>query len=215
MTMKMTKKEAIAITGGLSNTSKMPCKSYGLPAAECVTGSKLRKKKGSVCSDCYACKGMYRFDAVQKAQYVRLGKIYDKNWVDAMVTLIGDAKYFRWHDSGDVQGPVHLQRIFSVCERTPKTKHWLPTRELGIVYAGTLTNLPTPDNLIIRISSPMIDQPPIKAGKAANFYTCSVHTKFDKEKFGKECRAYTRDGHCGKCRACWDKNVPNVSYPKH
>jgi hypothetical protein len=44
----MNKKEAKEITGSLTQTSKMPGKSYSLPAWECKTGSKLRKIKGSV-----------------------------------------------------------------------------------------------------------------------------------------------------------------------
>ena len=29
------------------------------------------------------------------------------------------------------------------------------------------------------------------------------------------CGAYERDGKCGDCRACWDKNVKVVAYPAH
>lgn len=29
------------------------------------------------------------------------------------------------------------------------------------------------------------------------------------------CGAYDRDGKCGDCRACWDKNVKVVAYPAH
>jgi len=46
--------EALKIVGGLSKPSKMPGWAYGLPAAECKTGSKLVKIPGSVCSGCYA-----------------------------------------------------------------------------------------------------------------------------------------------------------------
>jgi hypothetical protein len=219
MTMKMTKKEAVEITGGLSNTSKMPCKSYGLPAAECKTGGTLRRVANTVCSDCYACKGMYQFGNVQDAQYRRLGSIYDPDWIEAMVTLIKGSKYFRWHDSGDLQGLNHLERIFEVCRRTPGTMHWLPTKEYRLIteaqaYAAQSPSMAyLPKNLIIRVSAPNIDQ---SATSLKHFmHTCTVHTKFDKAKFGKECRAYTRGGHCGKCRACWDKKVKNVSYPKH
>jgi len=65
--MLMTKKEANNIVGGLSETYKMPCKSYNIPAELCITGSKLRKINNSVCSDCYACKGRYNFGNVQNA----------------------------------------------------------------------------------------------------------------------------------------------------
>jgi hypothetical protein len=30
------------------------------------------------------------------------------------------SKFFRWHDSGDVQDEAHLMKIFEVCELTPR-----------------------------------------------------------------------------------------------
>ena len=53
--------EALKIVGGLSKPSKMPGWAYGLPAAECKTGSKLAKIPGTVCYGCYALKGCYVF----------------------------------------------------------------------------------------------------------------------------------------------------------
>ena len=44
--------EALKIVGGLSKPSKMPGWAYGLPAAECKTGSKLAKLPGTVCYGC-------------------------------------------------------------------------------------------------------------------------------------------------------------------
>ena len=29
------------------------------------------------------------------------------------------------------------------------------------------------------------------------------------------CAAYTRDGKCGDCRACWNKEVQVIAYPAH
>ena len=46
----MLKIQAKEIIGGdLSATTKMPCKSFNLPAWECRTGSKLAKIPGTVC----------------------------------------------------------------------------------------------------------------------------------------------------------------------
>jgi hypothetical protein len=50
----MLKIQAMEIIGGdLSATTKMPCKSFNLPAWECKTGSKLAKIPGTVCHGCY------------------------------------------------------------------------------------------------------------------------------------------------------------------
>ena len=73
--------EARKLIGGLSNASKMPSKSYGLPAQACNVGGKLRKVKGSTCEKCYAYdRGMYVMPVVKTAQARRLATIKDKNW---------------------------------------------------------------------------------------------------------------------------------------
>jgi hypothetical protein len=73
---------------------------------------------------------------VQAAQYRPLAAIKNPLWVEAMATLINSkkSKWFRWHDSGDVQDVGHLFKIFEVCKLTPDTSHWLPTREAWTQY---------------------------------------------------------------------------------
>ena len=146
----MLKREAKQIVGGLSKPSKMPGMAYGLPAKECKVGSKLAKVKGSVCANCYALKGNYkRYEKqIVGAQYRRLKSIDHPLWVEAMVTLIKGQEVFRWHDSGDLQSIEHLDKIAQVCNATPETRHWLPTREKGLIsrYNRTL-----PDNLVIQL----------------------------------------------------------------
>ena len=196
-------KEAKKITGGLSSPSKMPGYAYNLPAWQCVTGAKLVKIPGSVCAGCYALKGRYRFSNVRMALARRPESLKHPRWVEAMVTLIKGEPHFRWHDSGDLQGAAHLKNIFEVCNKTPETSHWMPTRE------AKLLNLMDPDiippNLIIRMSSHMIDQGPVKFWP----WTSTVSTK------SKTCPASDQGNQCRDCRACWDRSVSNVTYPKH
>ena len=143
-------KDAKKITDSFTKTSKMPGLSYSLPAWECKTGSKLRKIKGSVCASCYALKGNYtRYKAIKAAQYVRLEALKDTKWIAAMVAQIIRQKYFRWHDAGDIQDMKHLYKIFRVCELTPETRHWMPTREAQ--FLKQVKPEEVPKNLIIRI----------------------------------------------------------------
>lgn len=205
-------KIAKEITGGLSNPSKMPGHGYSLPAKECKMGSQLAKIPGTTCHNCYALKGRYGFPAVQDALYRRLESLKDPRWVEAMVTQIkstGD-KYFRWHDSGDLQSVDHLKLIAEVCRQTPSVKHWLPTREYATVQQY-LTEETVPSNLTIRLSAHKVNaQPPTGYGLP----TSTVHTK-DQPHIGTLCEAFKRENQCGPCRACWDKRVANVSYKKH
>ena len=199
----MNTKEAWNLVGGLSKPSKMPGWAYGLPAKECKTGSKLVKVKGSTCEGCYALKGCYVFDVVQKAQYKRLDSITSPLWVGAMSLLLNSkkSKWFRWHDSGDIQNEAHLIKIFAICRLTPASKHWMPTRE-----AWTKHFLPIcPDNLIMRFSAPMVHQ----AAPATWPNTSTVVTT------GATCPAPDQNNECKNCRQCWDKNVKNVAYGQH
>ena len=199
----MNTKEAWTLVGGLSKPSKMPGWAIGIPAAECKTGNKLKLIPNSVCSGCYAEKGCYVFAVVQAAQYKRLKAIDHPQWVEAMATLINSKKpdVFRWHDSGDVQDEAHLNKIFEVCRLTPSKRHWMPTREAWI--KDHMKDAPA--NLVVRFSSPMIDQGPVKSW--AN--TSTVSTK------SRSCPAHDNNNECGSCRACWDPLVKNIEYGKH
>ena len=168
----MNVKEAAAITGSMTRTSKMPGLSYSLPAWECKTGSKLRKIKNSVCSACYALKGNYtRYKAIKAAQYVRLASLNNELWTAAIVTQIKRQKFFRWHDAGDVQDVQHLNKIYEVCRLTPGTKHWMPTREAWI--KDHLTS--KPKNLVIRFSAPMVNQGRLSRGLTAQRLLTLAH----------------------------------------
>ena len=106
-------KEAEAITHTLSKPGKMPGWAYSTPAHECKTGTKLRAVAGSVCANCYAYeRGRYRFQNVKDAQYKRFAALKHPLWATAMALQINSkkVKYFRWHDSGDVQNLDHLNR---------------------------------------------------------------------------------------------------------
>lgn len=201
----MNKDELKQITGGLSKPSKMPGFSYNLPATKCITGAKLVKIPGSVCSGCYALKGRYRFPNVKDAMQRRLDSINHPLWVMAMAASIEDTKteFFRWHDSGDLQSLDHLKKIFEVCKLTPKIQHWLPTREASII--GCIQADEVPKNLIIRLSAHKVD------GKASTFWpwTSTVVTS------EKTCPAAEQENKCKDCRACWDRTIPNIAYGKH
>ena len=198
----MLKKEAKAITGGLSLPSKMPGPAYNLPAQACITGAKLVQIPGSVCAGCYALKGRYNFRNVRLALARRLESLTHPQWVQAMTVLIKGEEVFRWHDSGDLQSSWHLKRIFEVCEATPETSHWLPTREAKFLPLNTDS---IPKNLIIRMSSHRIDQKPVKFWP----WTSTVSTG------DFTCPASKQGNECGSCRNCWNREVANVSYPKH
>lgn len=220
--------EAHHIAGSLGHPSKMPGYSYGLDARRCRTGGEMKHVLGSICSGCYALKAFYAtWVPVSKGHSKRQDGITHPEWVDAMVTLIlnycrGENRWFRWHDSGDLQGVWHLQSIVKVCEQTPEVKHWLPTREYADVAEFLQLGGVIPGNLCIRLSALMQDTevvlPPELAPILSGLPTSTAHWS-EPVMTGKgniSCLALEkRDNKCGPCRACWTPDVRNVSYPMH
>ena len=202
----MKKKEASKITGGLSAPGKMPEGSYNLPARACQTGAKLREIPGTPCYGCYAFKGRYNFPNVKDALSRRLDSITHPQWVEAMAVLIKGKKHFRWHDSGDLQGPEHLKKIFEVCKLTPDTMHWLPTQERKLLQF--LDPDIIPPNLIIRLSNAKNDTKP---GNAWTHWSTVVKSP----RAGHVCPAPEQGNNCGSCRACWNKDVKEIQYRLH
>ena len=224
----MLRKEALKHVGSLSNTSKMPGKSIGIQAKYCKTGSKLAKVEGSVCALCYGKNGWYNMPNVKRAEDLRRElMLNDPKWEDSIVTLIINEKepYFRWFDNGDLQSVENLEKIVRVCERTPGVKHWLPTKEYGMVndflISKDITWKELPSNMVIRPSDYMMGgKPPEFRGKfwRMNGMPTSTATFMDKNGkpeviHGDLCKAKWNDGECGSCRACWMSEVSNVSYP--
>ncbi len=208
--MILTKKLAVTLTGGLGNPSKMPGKSYGLSPLHCKVGSRLRQVSGSTCSDCYACKGHYPQKNVLQAHENRLNALlHDPQWTEGMIKLIQAETYFRWHDSGDIQGMKHLRDIVTVVVGTPSTQHWLPTRERAIITQYRRRYGEFPRNLVVRLSAAMVDG----SAPRNSPNTSTVHK--NKKPQGYACPAPNQGNHCRDCRACWDSTIHNISYHKH
>jgi len=205
-------KEALAICGSLSNPGKMPCHGYALPAQRCRLGSFLQQLPKAVCHYCYALRGRYVFRKVQAAMERRIESLADPRWVDAITTLIHRSRdrYFRWHDSGDLQGLEHLQKIIQVCKNLPRVKFWLPTREYQTVEAYRRLGGRIPSNLCIRLSAHLID------GKLPLAYGLPMSTVSTQDAGTRSntriCPAPRQNNQCGNCRACWDPSVNIVSY---
>lgn len=220
---KLTLKQAQADAGKISEgNTKMPGSTYALSAKHCNVGGKLVDVPGSVCHRCYALKLQKLRPSVDKgwtANYEKATTMIDRapdKWVKACVfqiTRISNKtgeKYHRWFDSGDLHSVAMLKAIVQVARQTPDHKHWLPTREAKIVKDYIKSGGQVPDNLVIRVSSTMIGDPPISNHE----HTSTVHRKSD-EVHGHACPARTQGNQCGDCRACWDKSVANISYPLH
>lgn len=203
-------------TGGLSNPGKMPGFGYSLPAVRCRTGSKLRKVKGSVCARCYARKGRYTFANVVSCLERRFDALTADldTWTADMSTLIrlkyrnrtGIDRYFRWHDSGDLQSVAHLSAICRIARENPDIRFWAPTKESRIVIRLMMDER-IPENLTIRISNPLVGQ--------CRMNRAGLPFSTVESGFGFRCPATNQDDKCLDCRECWNPDTLIIDYPGH
>lgn len=204
-------KEAEQFVKISTSNSKMPGSSFATDSFACNVGDRLAKVEGSVCSKCYARRIQKFRPNVHKAWKANLDNYRSSPrefWVEAASILINKRSkgHHRWFDSGDLDSLEMLEDIVKVAKATPEVKHWLPTREIKLIqrFTGDL-----PDNLVIRVSSPMIGMKPL------NFKnTSTVHVSGTGYE-GHQCPAPDQGNSCGDCRSCWDSNVSNISYRKH
>ena len=221
---QMTIKEATKNVGGLSKVSKMPSLSWSISALDCSTGTKLRESKQStVCDGCYALKGMQSLPTQQNA-YARRLELWRTNrklWLLSMDYLlknkkeIQDTKYFRWFDSGDIQGAEMFQDLITLANLNPLIKFWLPTKEFKLVkiYANQI-----PSNLNVRKSHPLIN-----AYKMQPMNNITESYVYDGDKLDtipndtRVCPATkpNSNGQCNDCRMCWDNSIKSITYIKH
>ena len=211
-------KESANISKG---NTKMPGSTFATDSFACRVGSKLAKLKGSVCESCYARRIQKLRPSVNigwKANYEKATRLIahaPERWIAACAFQINriakqtGEDYHRWFDSGDLDSVDMLRAICSVAEQTPTIKHWLPTREIGIVLEYARAGGIVPSNLIIRVSSPMIGDKPLSLAN-----TSTVHRE-GQESYGHKCPAPMQGNNCGDCRACWNPSVKNISYTKH
>ena len=198
----------------LSKTSKMPAKSWSIPAGgKFCPGS----KDAEVCKECYAMKGFYNMPSVKSPREHNAEDWKRDGWVDDMAKEIKGMPYFRWFDSGDMYHPKLIDKIHAVIHKTGETKHWIPTKMWDIVGTKAMINdLHRYKNTVIRKSAKDINQVINTSHTTCN---SAVFTKdvFYSDQYPNvyRCKAPDQDHKCKDCRACWDKSVQTVAYLKH
>lgn len=203
----------------LSDTSKMPCKSWSVTALACSIGSKLAQVAGSVCHGCYALKGFYRMPSVANVLHNRLSIMALPGWHKKMVAKIKSEEksgFFRWFDSGDLQSLKNLKDIVRIALALPRIRFWLPTKEYGIASEYFELYGFFPQNLTVRLSGYMVDKPgPNSLAENMGLTTSEVHGK-ESDAQGKHlCPSSSQGNKCLDCRACWNSSIQTVVYRLH
>ena len=199
----------------LSQTSKMPCKSWSLQALKTCPGSvKPGGELVDACQGCYATDGFYNMSPAKKAREFNLHDWEREEWAPEMIEAIGLDPYFRWLDSGDLYSISLAWKVADVIKNTPATEHWLPTR-MGKFskFNRVLRFIADLPNGNVRHSSDSINGGTVDYGYGTS--STIIKSIDDAQLSQFTCEAYTRGGKCGDCRACWSKKIPIVAYPAH
>jgi len=198
----------------LSVTSKLDgIRSWSLQAIDTCPGSIAAPGVlVDACKGCYATTGNYRFKNVKAPRLHNQTDWQRIEWVDDMVQALNSDRYFRWFDSGDVYTLALAEKMLEVMVRTPWVQHWLPTRMHKFPkFRQVFTAMQALKNVALRFSSDSV----------IGEYTKGLHgsvivpTPQDATKAMKLCEAYSNNGKCNGCRACYDKTVDLIAYPAH
>lgn len=205
----------------LTATSKMPSKSWSLPAIMACPGAFFGP--GAICGEskdhtlCYATRSSYGWAVVKNAQQARYQWLLfalssDDTFtlaVDVFVKAIKAEKkdVFRVHDSGDLFNRRYIDLWIRVCSSLPTIRFWFPTRSWRIPnLLPKLRELHALPNVTVRPSALRFgDAPPVVEGLGAG--TSASKTDYN-------CPAHSQDNQCLDCRKCWDKNS-EVVYRAH
>lgn len=207
----------------LSETSKMPCKSWGLQAwSTCPGARKADGEAVDICKVCYALKGRYVLGSVVNSRFRngnQFGDLGPAQWAAEMAAAIGKDPYFRWFDSGDISSIKMAEAILAVCKMTPATLHWIQTRSYKLpAVKKVLQRMARLPNVAVRCSSDAVgprfvnqtngERPLGRIGLVLKEGQPAPPGIF-------ACPARSQGNRCGDCRACWDKAVKAVAYELH
>ena len=197
----------------LSRAGKMPCRSWSLQALETCPGSIGNDGElVDACKGCYATTGNYRFPNVNAPRDHNKTDWKRSEWVTDMVQELDNDRYFRWFDSGDVYDIRLARKILEVMKLTPWCNHWLPTRMYKFEkFSSVFKEMEKLPNVVLRFSSDSVSGETVKGRNTSTI----IPTSQDARASMTICEAYQREGKCGTCRACWDKDIRVIAYPAH
>ncbi len=214
----------------LSNTTKMPGRSFNISAYTCPVGSFLNKIEGTICSKCYVI-GAYHYEINQEALWQNYTHLKHPRWSEAFTYLLNSRHYgiepgdvFRWFDSGDITEQFVLENIIKVADNTKHIYHWLPTHEVGIVNDYINDGGHIPYNMAIRFSDIYLDKQTLEFQELADeinkdtekikhrITTLGVSTKGEGTCLAPENdnKCHTDDMKCNKCPIKYSREVFNL-----
>lgn len=207
----------------LSKTSKLGTLSWSLQALNTCPAS-VNLETGELvdaCKGCYATAGQYNYSTVKAPREYNRWAWKQEDFVEQFVNALQGVSHFRWFDSGDMYSIELASKMWNIMERTPNTKHWLPTRMHKFKkFHSVLNAMNELENVCVRLSSDSIMgehvEKPITVHTENNSTIIPSDYVAGFEKDGAFiCKAPEQGGKCLKCRACYDKDIKTIAYIGH
>lgn len=199
--------------------SKMPCRTWDLPAVLTCKGS--FNSDGSVCDACkvcYASKRTFLFKNVKQNRLDNMLAWRSDKWVEIMTAEIKrDEKIykdnlFRFFASGDGEELELWEKILLIVKACKETRFWIPTRMYKFSeYRPIIDKLNNQKNCVVRFSGDDLDGEPVK-GK---YISTIIRKPIQLRKDAFICPSYLQGGKCLDCKECWSKDRKEILYPLH
>jgi len=186
------------------HVSKLQAKMEGiLSISSSVSDNPFCKKNatipGSVCSKCYATRGIKRFKSLKSLLEKNTEVLSKVRFTKEDIPFFNDT-IFRFQSHGEINTTLEVENYMTICDANPHCTFTLWTKRPNIVNK-VLSKREKPANMILIHSSLMVDR---EEKLPENFD--KVFTVFSSEDAGINCGAKS----CITCRKCYnleDKTV--------
>ena len=167
--------------------------------ARCAKNAQI---KGSICEKCFAAKQMKIFPSMEKPmvenQRILTSEILPEEKLPSINSL-----YFRFEAFGDLNNATQVINYFNMCEKNPRVKFALWTKNPDYIAEAIALGHRKPENLNIVLSSLFIN----KERKHKFDFVDKVFTVYDPQHIEE----HKTDINCGarncfSCGLCYEKN---------
>lgn len=147
---KSTERYALKIT---THKGKMQgIKSLSTYKLVCDTCLGLKDNKATICNHCYVDKAFMRYPQLSMAMIYNTLLLKYTKLKDRQIPIINDL-YFRFESFSDLQNLNHLQNLYKIAKKNPRTQFALWTKNIKLILSEK-----APKNVNLILSSPILNE---------------------------------------------------------
>lgn len=165
------------------------------------------KCKGSICAMCYSIQMQNVYSALNKV-LIENHRVLTSQIIPVEKMPILNYLMFRLEAFGDVQNETQILNYFNLCKRNPRVQFTIWTKNTAIFKRVFENGNRKPKNLIIIVSSPMVN----KALKIEDYsFADKVFTVYEKDyALNNGIKINCGSKSCASCGMCYNKNSRTV-----